>query len=123
MKVFTVDNFDNYNIIVGQDQEINVYCVWKPILKLTPLMVTINLQVNTSKGTNSSEEEPENPAAAAKGKVVSAMMKKHLMEGIVPVMVELKRLLEAKRHPLMTQLMLTMRVLLKDHKSEVPHVL
>ena len=64
------------------------------------------------------DEEPDNLAAAAKGKVVSAMMRKHLVEGIVPVMVELKRLLEARRNPLLTQLMATMRVLLKEHKSE-----
>jgi len=68
-------------------------------------------------------EEGDNPAAAAagaaKGKVVSAMMRKHLVEGMVPVLAEVKRMLEAQRHPLLPDLMLTMRVLLKDHKSEV----
>lgn len=65
--------------------------------------------------------EPESKAAAAgaaKGKVVSAMMRKHLVEGMVPIMAELKRLLESQRHPLLPALMLTMRTLLKDHKSE-----
>lgn len=55
----------------------------------------------------------------AKGKVVSAMMRKHLVEGMVPVMAELKRMLEAKRHPLLADIMLALRVLLRDHKSEV----
>lgn len=78
------------------------------------------MQVTASRGAAAAgEDDAENPAAAAKGKVVSAMMRKHLVEGIVPVMVELKRLLEAKNHPLLSQLMLAMRVLLKDHKSEV----
>ena len=75
----------------------------------------------TSKGT-AEDEEPESVAAAAgaaRGKVVSAMMRKHLVEGMVPVLAELKRMLEACRHSLLHQLMLTLRVLLKDHKSEV----
>ena len=72
-----------------------------------------------NRGGSMADEEPENLTAAAKGKVVSAMMRKHLVEGIVPVMVELKKLLETRRHPLLNQLMITMRALLKDHKSEV----
>lgn len=47
------------------------------------------------------------------------MMKKHLVEGMVPVLVELKRMLEARRHSLLQQLMLTLRTLLRDHKTEV----
>lgn len=35
------------------------------------------------------------------------------------VLVELKRLLEAERHPLLGQLFTTLRALLKEHRAEV----
>ena len=78
-----------------------------------------------SRGGAADEEEPESAVAAAgaaRGKVVSAMMRKHLVEGMVPVLVDLKRLLEAGRHPLLIELMATMRALLLDHKHEVGHL-
>jgi hypothetical protein len=34
------------------------------------------------------------PAAKAKGKLVSALMKKHLVEALVPAMVELRHMLQ-----------------------------
>ena len=77
-----------------------------------------------SRGGAADEEEPESAVAAAgaaRGKVVSAMMRKHLVESMVPVLVDLKRLLEAGRHPLLSELMATLRALLKDHKHEVGH--
>ena len=81
------------------------------------------LQVNVSRGASSAEDGDADSLAAAtgvaKGRVVSAMMRKHLVEGMVPVMAELKRMLEARRHPLLANMMLALRVLLKDHKSEV----
>ena len=46
-------------------------------------------------------------------------MKKYLAEGMVPVLAELKRALEAARHPLLGQLLATFRALLKEHKGEV----
>jgi len=50
---------------------------------------------------------------------VSAMMKKHLVEGVVPVLIELKRNLEGLRHWLLGDLLTCIRALLKDHKNEV----
>ena len=50
---------------------------------------------------------------------VSAMMKKHLVEGVVPVLIELKRTLEGMRHWLLGDLLNCIRALLKEHKSEV----
>jgi hypothetical protein len=47
------------------------------------------------------------------------MMKKYLAEGMVPVLLELKRLLEARRSPLLGDLLATLRALLKEHRSEV----
>lgn len=81
-----------------------------------------HLQVNISRGSAAEEEEGDNLATAAgvaKGKVVSAMMRKHVVEGMVPILAELKRMLQEKKHPLLSNMMATLRVLLKDHKSEV----
>ena len=47
------------------------------------------------------------------------MMKKHLVEGVVPVIIELKRVMEAARHPLLGDLLAATRAMLKDHRSEV----
>ena len=47
------------------------------------------------------------------------MMKKHLVEGVVPVLIELKRSLEGLRHWLLGDLVTCIRALLKDHKNEV----
>ena len=46
------------------------------------------------------------------------MMKKHLVEGVVPVLIELKRTLEGLRHCLLGELLNCIRALLKDQKSE-----
>ena len=58
-------------------------------------------------------------ASVAKGKLVSSMMKKYLAEAMVPMLLELRRALEAARHPLLGQLLATLASLLKDHKNEV----
>ena len=51
------------------------------------------------------------------------MMKKHLVEGVVPVLIELKRSLEGQRHWLLGDLLACITALLKDHKNEVSLVL
>ena len=65
------------------------------------------------------EETGKAAVGAAKSKVVGAMMRKHLVEAGIPVLAELKRMLEAQRHRLLGPLMTTLQVLLKDHKHEV----
>ncbi len=51
------------------------------------------------------------------------MMKKHLVEGVVPVLVELKRSLQEARHPLLGEVMACLGALLKDYKSEIEDIL
>ena len=83
-------------------------------------------QVVGARGPAVAEEEEASggPGAAvraegaAKGRLVSAMMKKYLGEGMVPVLLELKRCLEAARHPLLADLLAALRALLRDHKNE-----
>eukprot|EP00959_Pyramimonas_sp_CCMP1952_P431626 9039311-Pyramimonas_sp.AAC.3 len=59
----------------------------------------------------------------AKGQLVSAIMKKNLMENVVPVLVELKHLLAACKSPLTGMLMAALRAMLKDFKAEVEDIL
>ncbi len=81
-------------------------------------------QVVGARGAAAAAEEEEasgGPGAAegaAKGRLVGAMMKKYLGEGMVPVLLELKRCLEAARHPLLGELLAALRALLRDHKNE-----
>lgn len=60
---------------------------------------------------------------AAKGRLVSQMMKKHLVEAVVPVIIELKRIMEASKHPLLGSLMAAAAAMLKDHKTEIEDIL
>lgn len=46
----------------------------------------------------------EGGMGAIKRGLVSGMMKKHLVEAVVPVLIELKRQLEAQHHPLLREL-------------------
>eukprot|EP00775_Hariotina_reticulata_P011091 gene11092-11246_t len=62
-------------------------------------------------------------AASARGKLVSALMKRHLVEQVVPVLVELRRLLAEAKHPLMNELMSCFASLLKEYKGEVEDIL
>jgi condensin-2 complex subunit D3 len=77
---------------------------------------------------NAGDEDVEEDAAAtamadARGKLVSSIMKKNLMENVVPTLIELRTLFAEKRSPLTGTLMATLRVLLKDYKSEIADLL
>lgn len=60
---------------------------------------------------------------AARGRVVSQVVKKNLIQNAVPIFIELKRLLESKNSPLIGSLMECLRVLLKDYKNEFEEIL
>ncbi|KAL5983740.1 Condensin-2 complex subunit CAP-D3 [Asimina triloba] len=62
-------------------------------------------------------------AAAAKGRVVTQLAKKNLIQNAVPIFIELKRLLESKNSPLTGSLMECLRALLKDYKNEIDEIL
>ncbi|KAL0028583.1 hypothetical protein WJX79_003483 [Trebouxia sp. C0005] len=82
-----------------------------------------DIKVSTSKQAAGEEDDPAAVVGAAKGRLVSAMMKKHLVEGVVPVLIELKRNLEGLRHWLLGDLLTCIRALLKDHKTEIEDIL
>jgi hypothetical protein len=62
-------------------------------------------------------------AGAAKGRLVGQMMKKHLAEGVLPVIIELKRVMESQKHPLLGWLMAAAAAMLRDHKAEIEDIL
>ncbi|KAF7834509.1 condensin-2 complex subunit D3 [Senna tora] len=61
--------------------------------------------------------------AAARGKAITQIVKKGLIQNTVPIFIELKRLLESKNSPLVGSLMECLRVLLKDYKNEIDEIL
>ena len=60
---------------------------------------------------------------AAKGRAVTQVAKKNLIQVAVPIFIELKRLLESKNSPLTGCLMECLRALLKDYKNEIEEIL
>ncbi|KAK1295211.1 hypothetical protein QJS10_CPA16g01530 [Acorus calamus] len=89
------------------------------------------MRIHSSRGADSSadmEEEGGDSSgagalAAARGRVVSQVAKKNLIQNAVPIFIELKRLLESKKNPLTGCLMECLRILLKDYKNEIEDIL
>ena len=78
------------------------------------------------------EEEPiEDPhaemagalVAAAKKKIISQVVKKNVIENIIPIVIALKHKLEKLRSPLLDDLMTYLREVMKDYKNEVKEIL
>jgi len=55
----------------------------------------------------------------AKGKVLNKLVKKNLMENIVPIVVELKHMLASQHSPLLKDLMEFLREMMKAYKDEI----
>ncbi|KAK9845075.1 hypothetical protein WJX74_010283 [Apatococcus lobatus] len=93
------------------------------------ILASPHMKVAAGKGgvaardTDGEEQTGKAAMGAAKSKVVGAMMRKHLVEAGIPVLAELKRMLEAQRHRLLGPLMATLQVLLRDHKNEIEDIL
>ena len=88
------------------------------------------IKVASTRISKDADLDPSDPqadaqaiAGAAKGRLVSQMMKKHLVEAVVPVIIELKRMMEALRNPLVADLMAAAAAMLKDHKTEIEDIL
>ncbi|KAK8949601.1 hypothetical protein KSP39_PZI006330 [Platanthera zijinensis] len=60
---------------------------------------------------------------ASKGRVVTQVAKKNLVQHAIPIFIELKRLLEGKNSPLIGSLMDCLRVILKDYRNEIEEIL
>ncbi|XP_050372947.1 uncharacterized protein LOC126790663 [Argentina anserina] len=69
------------------------------------------------------EEGADNGGSAAKGRTVTQALKKSLIQGTIPIFIELKRVLESKNSPLIGSLMECLRIILKDYKNEIEDIL
>ncbi|XP_073008465.1 condensin-2 complex subunit CAP-D3 [Typha latifolia] len=88
------------------------------------------MRIQTTRGSDTSEMDDEGGDSggtkallAAKGRVVTEVAKKNLIQIAVPIFIELKRLLESKTSPLTGCLMDCLRILLKDYKNEIDEIL
>jgi len=96
------------------------------------ILASSHIKLKSLRGAARNAEEGEDPGAvdvtgkvvaAARGKFLSKLVRKSTLEHIVPVLVELKRMLERKQSPLLRYLMLYMQELLSDHKQELDDIL
>jgi condensin-2 complex subunit D3 len=60
--------------------------------------------------------------AAARGRIMSHLVRKNALENILPLLVELKRLLERRKSPLLGQLFLYFKELLADYAAELKDI-
>ncbi|XP_067127174.1 condensin-2 complex subunit D3-L-like [Centruroides vittatus] len=61
--------------------------------------------------------------ATAKKTIISHMVKKNVIENIVPIVIALKHVFEKVKSPLLKDLMLFLRELLKDYKNELKEIM
>lgn len=75
--------------------------------------------------TTDMDEEAEvgSSLLTARGRAVTQVSKKNLIQHAVPIFIELKRLLESRNSPLTGCLMECLCVLLKDYKNEIDDIL
>merc|ERR1719193_1946604 len=94
------------------------YCLASDSIKLASLK---------SKG---GEEEPETEQdmagkvlEAAKKTIISGVVKKNVMENIIPIIIALKHKLESVKSPLVSDIFKYLRKLMEDYKNEVNDIL
>lgn len=80
-------------------------------------------RLSISESADIEEESGADNGAASKGKAITQVVKKGLIQNTVPIFIELKRILESKNSPLIGSLMECLRVLLKDYKNEIDEIL
>ena len=93
------------------------------VLSSNAIKVAASRAVHDADADADASADAASIAGAAKWRLVSQMMKKHLVEAVVPVIIELKRIMEASRHPLLGSLMTAAAAMLKDHKTEIEDIL
>lgn len=88
-------------------------------MRIHPNICTDNSEMDDEGGDGGSASA----LLAAKGRAVTQVAKKNLIQIAVPIFIELKRLLESKNSPLTGCLMECLRALLKDYKNEIDEIL
>ncbi|XP_078175740.1 binding protein isoform X2 [Carex rostrata] len=92
----------------------------------------MRIQASTTSDTSEMDEElaadgPADATSAAalalKGRIITQVAKKNLIQVAIPIFIELKRLLESRNSRLTGCLMDCLRSLLKDYKNEIDEIL
>lgn len=100
-------------------------------LKLTPetseilhdaISVLSSSEIKIKKKSGQVENEQDEAVSTAKDMFVSAIMRKTAVEQILPLIIELKHLLELKHSPLLKDLWSFLSVLLKDYRTEMDDI-
>ncbi len=93
------------------------------------LLASRSLRVGLSRiGQADDDAEPgingggESAAAGAR-RLVAVIARKQLIEGIVPLLIDLRVILQQEKHPLLISLMSCLAALLQDHKADIEDVL
>jgi condensin-2 complex subunit D3 len=114
--------FVSGDLAVGECAEVMRDTLW--------ILSSQEIKVSAPKPLQEEEEEMEEAGQAtaaamkaAKGKLVVSMMKKHLIESIVPIVQGLKELLSARQSPLLGDLMACACGLFKEYKTELADIL
>lgn len=70
------------------------------------------------------DQEPtlEDKIEQTKGKLLAKVIKKHIGENVIPVIVELKRALEKQRSPLLKNIMEYLKLIMTDYKTEMKDI-
>uniref|UniRef100_A0A0D9Y036 Condensin complex subunit 1 C-terminal domain-containing protein n=1 Tax=Leersia perrieri TaxID=77586 RepID=A0A0D9Y036_9ORYZ len=90
-------------------------------MRIHPSICTDNSEMDDEGGDGGSTTAAA--LQAAKGRAVTQVAKKNLIQIAIPIFIELKRLLESKNSPLTGCLMECLRTLLKDYKNEFDEIL
>merc|ERR1719466_312671 len=94
------------------------YCLASDSIKLASLK---------SKGDEDAPETEQEMAGkvleAAKKTIISGVVKKNVMENIIPIIIALKHKLESAKSPLVSDLFKYLRKLMEDYKNEVTDIL
>ena len=102
-----------------------------PVLKDTFFVLAseaIKLASLKSKASDNDEPETDEDRAnmvmnAAKKQIISGVVKKNVMENVIPIIIGLKHKLEAAKSPLISDLFQYLRKLMEDYKNEVTEIL
>lgn len=71
------------------------------------------------RSTSDDDDAGAEAIAQAQGKLVAQVVKKNLVENIIPVLIQLKHTMENRKSPLLFALMGCLREIMKQYKSEV----
>lgn len=82
-----------------------------------------SLRRNVSEELADDGDEVRAAVAKAQTKIVTQLVKKNVMENVVPIVIAAKHLLEKEHDPLLKDLLLYLKELMQDYRTEVAEIL